>query len=371
MGLVAYGEAMTVKLSPQRPTSGPAFMPAVVSDPDFQQNGILYGNDQGLHWAVVDVDRRALFVWQKTWKGKDCDTYQESAKQLLVVVFSNGPMMYPPDKGMSKAWQFAMRIGLVTIEGALAGGFAGAVAGELIAALVGFLIGGPAGSIFAVGGSLIGLALGAGAGYEWVLGDLFCNSEPYGHVIGNKQGIKDDRNTDPELYCLGRSGKSFETYRVEHSEPSGMVEAIGGLVPLVKNRAAMTSSANLPSGAPDPHYNRYYSMLASKSGMMAWALVPFVAPMQRSPQDGPLMADDWYMSLRATSKKGVLLAIGNPGANYNSTIAGILVGLGASDAVAMDGSSSVMMGAPGELFFPSHGLGPDKNRIQRYGFAAQ
>ena len=112
-------------------------------------------------------------------------------------------------------------------------------------------------------------------------------------------------------------------------------------------------------------------MLASKSGMMAWALVPFVAPMQRSPQDGPLMADDWYMSLRATSKKGVLLAIGNPGANYNSTIAGILVGLGASDAVAMDGSSSVMMGAPGELFFPSHGLGPDKNRIQRYGFAAQ
>jgi hypothetical protein len=53
---------------------------------------------------------------------------------------------------------------------------------------------------------------------------------------------------------------------------------------------------------------------------------------------------------------------------YNPTIAGILVGIGARGAVAMDGSNSVMMGTRGSLFFPRSGLGPDKNRIQRYGF---
>jgi hypothetical protein len=120
--------------------------------------------------------------------------YDSLGKSLASVVFSNGPMMYPPDKGLSTTWQSALRIGLVTISGALAGALSGALIGGLIGALVGFLIGGLAGFSFHFLGGAIG-AVVAGKHTTGPSTKCFCDSEPYGYVFGAKNHVDDRRAT--------------------------------------------------------------------------------------------------------------------------------------------------------------------------------
>src|SRR6478672_10878476 len=68
------------------------FFATVLADPDFQKNGVLFGEDPALarncKWVVVDPDRHVLSVWQKPLPTQD---FVSAALQLDASVFTNGP----------------------------------------------------------------------------------------------------------------------------------------------------------------------------------------------------------------------------------------------------------------------------------------
>jgi len=133
--------------------SGRSFIPQILQDSKFRNNGVIYGSNKGLYWAVVNPRKHPLYVWEK--KGKDTDAYSKSALALGSVVFSNGPQM----GRFTKAKAYLMATAIVsgtTVTGTWAGlkaggklgakigsigGFKGAIIGGFIGALAGALMG--------------------------------------------------------------------------------------------------------------------------------------------------------------------------------------------------------------------------------------
>jgi len=306
-------------------TEGSQFIPNVVADNGFQANGVLYGHNDPWFWAVVDSTRHPLFVWQKSGSAD----YAASAETLGAVVFSNGPMMARFTAGGA-----LVRIAVWTALGAGLG------------ALIGWAFGNP--RVGAAGG-----AAGAGvAAYR----TTWQGWEPLGPVHGRHQGIDDrgKRPSDPWLGMLGRKSRDpmmavpFSDYVTRQgSNDAGLDEVIAGLIPLVQGGAAMSSLA----GAAN--YNQGYADLTRRfvAGIVGWGLVPLAPALWKTGDE---------------MSRGVLVAAGTNRRGFNGLLAGIFVSIGVSDAVAMDGSNSVMLGEGVSQFWSTP---PDfKQRIQRYGF---
>ena len=349
-------------LSPYNINSGRAFIPQCLQDNDFRAKGVLYGNNGGLWWAVVDPTRYALNVWKKT--GDDDTAYGRTAGGLGAAAFTNGPMMDRYTKSEIKR----MVIKQMLFDGIKWG---------VILAVVGLLFGG-AGAIV---GGIIGLVGGGILGYYAGRKRALEKWKPYGVVFGTKHGVSDPGLNYTNYVHLGRNGAGFDTYEVSDGNPAGgFLEIIGGLIPLVRHFTPMSATKGAAT------YHAEYAKLSQRAGLASWGLVPLnVDPSQvQLPQEwsGHVSLEDLVMlteedlvniDLTSTTgdgslMTGVLVVVGNPGANYMATAAGILAGIGTRDAVAMDGSDSVMMGAGGEFFF---GPPPEvKQLIQIYGFYA-
>ena len=363
------------------------FIPRVLSDPDFRNNGVLYGNKSDMYWAVMNPRRHPLYVW---WKQYDnaIGAYKMAALKLSAVAFTNGPMMESPTPGRPLTYYFWWVVGIIVF------GLFGAAAGFYLGGLQFGWIGlGPIGSLGGlIGGALVGLWNG-----RWISAKIvFQGGEPFGHVSGTRAQAfyppPSPGNDYGGLCYLGRDTEAFASYRIAPSPTPVMTEVIGGLIPVVLNFVARSTVPTLPgSTVSNPAYSLSYTNWTDSDGIASWALVPLVDnpmgkdwlkdvdlhfPGNPNPLDGVIIAVGHNRRSLAGLKSLVDLATiyfyGHPlfaPPPYMDTFASILVSIGVRDAVVMDGGSSVMLGAVSETMVGPPP--PDKDVWQRYGFCSQ
>lgn len=79
--------------------SGPTFIPQVLSNQAFRDQGYLLGTSStrsSLYYAVVNPRKHRLYSWKKDWfllPWKVLYPYEYSARELRPIVFTNGPQM--------------------------------------------------------------------------------------------------------------------------------------------------------------------------------------------------------------------------------------------------------------------------------------
>jgi hypothetical protein len=310
---------------------GLSFIPKVVVGPDFLTGGVAYGHDEDSWWAVVDPGKHPLCVWKKCVPGPAA--YGRSARTLDAAIFTNGPMMgkrvgrtRKVTRG-SAVWEFAIGTGTGVICG-LAGGLRSGSP---------YLVG--------IGGAMIGIGL------AWLR--IFTNWVPCGAVFSACSGIDDRRNFDGESHAwLGRFGHDFSSYRVGLGHPpNGVCEGLGGLILLVRNfRPAGTKIG-------DAAFNDDFAQLSKKNGVVAWGLVPLDRAARGADEPGP-------DTNRTEAPAGVIVVIGSRALN-GEVVATRLCAIGTRDAVAMDQSACIMMGAAGQFV-----IGPPplhRQDMQLYG----
>lgn len=129
----------------------------------------------------------------------------------------------------------------------------------------------------------------------------------------------------------------------------------------------------------DPLIQRYQLAplnlgISLATGITAWALVPIPRPTGTPgsgfTEDSPLTPDNFanvnlVMPDDTTPLEGVIVAIGDVTGTSNPDAKTLLQSIGARDAVAMDGSFSVMMGTEDTTFFAP---GSARQQILDYGF---
>ncbi len=359
-------------------TDGSNFIPKVLKDLDFRKDGVLYGENDGLYWAVVNPKRFPLCVWHKPVDNQ-IRAYAKTAQALGAVAFTNGPMMEPPagwsPMGATAAYYLGWILGIPI--GMVAGGFAGAWQLGKLASFLGTL-GKFAGLIGAIGGA-IGGGLAAMWWGHWIVAKvLFRGGMPFGHVHSTRAGVHDTRSSETytgPLYYLGRDTTAFSSYRIAPVPTPVLTEVIGGLIPLVVGFVPR-------SAVLGPAFHQGYADWVKTDGISCWGLIPFGAGSQMS--EGWLESVDLVMPDDPILLDGVLLAVGHGprtsfklltkalvklfGAPaYMGSLATILTSIGTRDAVVMDGADSVMFGAKSEIM-----VGPppaDKDVWQIYGFA--
>jgi hypothetical protein len=299
---------------------GSELVARIVSGAEFGQTGIAYGGDSSAALAVVDPRAHPLAVWQKRACG--VASYRDTAIAMEAAVFTNGPMMGKRLSPRSKltrrrvAWEFA------------AGAGTGAIAGLGL---------GRAGR----GGYALG-AVGAAFGSLHAWRRAFTQWAPCGHAVSAALGIRQQSSFDGEgsrHSWFGRFGTDFRSYAVGHGDlPVDVVEGLGGLILLVDRFA--------PVDASGPGPGSDFAVLAHKRGIVAWGLVP--------------------LEVRANPRlAGVIVVLGSREALDAATAARLLARLGARDAVGMDQSGCVMMGARRSLL-----VGPPplhRQAMQTYG----
>jgi hypothetical protein len=289
---------------------GKKFVTTVLNDPNFKKDGFLYGHKPDwLWWAAVDGARHPLYVWEKS----GIANYPESAKKLGSAAFSNGPMMANPSLSSPRP-------------------------------------------------------------------------PSLGPVHGDHHKVDDKGagNVDAWLYLFGRktaapSGIVFTDYEIKKSDdPKGYTEVITALIPLVVNSQPCSVHPK-KGGVADPMFNEgYRDLIEGQPGhdgnkrVDGWALVPVAAAStagddKQNDTKGEKSTDPGGAA--ATASGGIVLAIGTVWDGHIKEIVSILVSIGTRDAVAMDGSTSVMLGEHGEAWFtPEGGAGTVKNIWQKYGF---
>jgi hypothetical protein len=346
---------------------GRSFIPTVLQHQRFRNTGFLRGDSAvGYHWVVLDPRRHPLYVWKEQFHLSHVleeEHYQQTAFGLNAAAFSNGPMMeYPRFMDLVKtllkkigAWTLAAVLGATIVAGLITGGLGLPV---LVAAL-------------AAGGS--GIVAGIiRAILDWTRGGV-----PFGFVKGDRHWVDDaGMGYNGELVSFGRgSTTAFSSYSLTRGHaPAGYEEGIGGLIALVIGYAAQTATAG-------PNYNKPFSDLSAKGGIASWALIPLgdtsttshaAIPDIDGATSGPLTADelrgiDLVMPGDTTPLDGVIMVAGKR--TGFGEIAGYYASIGARDAIALDGSDSVMVGSGSTSY-----LGPlpwYKDGIQKYGFFAQ
>jgi hypothetical protein len=332
---------------------GLLFIPNVIVDQNFLAVGVVYGRDDDFWWAIVDPRVHPLCVWKKRVSG--IAAYGTSAQALNAAVFTNGPMMgkrlgptHKITRG-SAAWEFAKWTG------------AGVIAGLVVG------LGWRSPYLWGVGGAAIGIA------HAW--SRAFTNWVPCGAVRSRDGGIDDRRNFDDqgETHAwFGRFGKDFSSYCIGEGDlPDGVCEGLGGLILLV--RSFTPASTKIGHAA----FNRDFAQLSKKKGVVAWGLVPIdpecvvapgVSPQGRRAWDRAIASarcvDRQGPSTRRTRPEGVIVVIG--GQKLDCEIAAArLCAIGTRDAVAMDQSACVMMGAARHFM-----IGPPplhRQEMQLYG----
>jgi hypothetical protein len=350
--------------------SGRTFIPTVLGDQKFRSKGFLTGVSSARYfYVVIDPRRHPLYVWKKL--GHEDDSYQKTARSLGAAAFSNGPMMdgFSPRQIAESLLKEFGYWGLIAAFG-----------GALLGAVICVLTGGAACVLWAV---LMGIAFGVSGGMLGVglrLINILEGGIPFNVVVGTKHGINDPGNhINGNLVWFGRhTNVDFSSYVVGGGPPpNDLVEMNAGLIPLVRNFAALS---NVPGAST---YNQAYASLENAAGVVAWALIPLgttptippaTAPSDAAVAGGLTPADltgvNLVMPGDTTPLDGVLFVIGKGGTTLNPVVAGILQSIGARDAVAMDGSDSVMLGSGGESYVGTP-VPFYKQHIQRYGFYCQ
>jgi hypothetical protein len=274
-------------------------------------------------------------------------------------------------------------------------GLVGAIGAAAAAALITFLTGGLA--LFpilaaALGGGLGGALAGA---LDAVLEILNRSGVPFNVVRGRRFGISDDgMGFNGQLAYFGRTPSTgFPAYRAAKqasssasATPSDLAEVIAGLIPVLLNFAPSSAVSG------SSRHNQHYQNLSQAVGAVVWALIPLgidASSVGEPPgvayttDDGTLVVPVTAEALEninlvmpggATPLDGLLMVIGKYSAGFVVTAQRMLASIGARDAVAMDGSDSVMLGSGAELF-PINPAGQGsppwyKQGIQRYGFGS-
>jgi hypothetical protein len=231
----------------------------------------------------------------------------------------------------SAVWEFAMGTGTGAICG-LAGGLR---------------TGAP--YLAGIGGAIIGIGL------AWLR--TFTNWVPCGAVFSAHSGIDDRRTFDGESHAwLGRFGHDFSSYRVGLGDPpKGVCEGLGGLILLVRDfRPAGTKIG-------DAAFNDDFAQLSAKNGVVAWGLVPLDRTEPGADERG-------RGTNRTETLAGVIVVTGSRTLN-GEVVASRLCTIGTRDAVAMDQSACIMMGAARQFV-----IGPPplhRQDMQLYGLYCQ
>lgn len=310
------------------PLNGPAFIRAVITDMDFMRDGVVQGRDGSISYAAMDPARHPMMTWVKQGKPDD---YEESATALKTVVFTNGPMMDNPYISTN----VAVGTGAATFGiGAVAFGIAKLAGLSFLAAS-------------GVGIVVIVLVGAAAVAYINHKADQFA---PFSHVKGDF-GTDLGREYADWAWFARSSVATFASHQMGQSSlPPDLKYVCGGMSPLVFDFAALS---HVPG---DPRYSKYYKGAYGGGSMAAWALIPLPVPGQDPLPDGKgLKAADldelYCIRPNGTIVDGILLAAG--GESASTTLAGILAGIGAREAVATDGSGSVMFGWANQRVIPA------------------
>jgi hypothetical protein len=294
---------MMERLSHTLDAGGTEFVAQVVSQAQFRQTGISYGRDSSGAWAIVDPRAHPMHVWQK--RDGAAASYGDTAIAMDFAMFTNGPMM---GRRLSPRSKLTRR----------------RVAWEFVGAAVG------AGAIAALGLGRAGYsryalgAVGAACGSVHAWRRSFTGWRPCGHVISAQHRIREQVSFDhesPRHSWIGRFSTDFQSYVIGYGDlPENVVEGLGGLIMLVQDFAPVRG--NGPGVGPGSDF----AQLRHKRGIIAWGLVPL------------RMSGDPDLA-------GVIVILGSQKAFDAATAARLLARIGARDAVGMDQSGSVMMGA--------------------------
>jgi hypothetical protein len=194
-------------------------------------------------------------------------------------------------------------------------------------------------------------ALGAAVFSDGALMTTSLSPDPYGPVHSDKYGIDHAGadKVDQYLYLLGRKkpgagGIKFSDYVIAkglgaNGKPvpaTGYAEITNGLYPVILNK-------NQPSKVTtDPTYNKAFVDFMATKTIVAWALCPL-------------------------TREGVITVAGSNVNGNNQKVVDSLQAIGAIDAVAVDGSNSVLLGEHAEAWFTPATY---KEAWLKYGFSA-
>lgn len=290
--------------------NNPKFVQDVLGDPFFTKNAYVYGHDHGIYWAAVDPVAHPLYVWEKS-KPKPLKIGWGALPGSHLL-----PLLKPFLKPAPTYVQSAHNLNAVVFSN------------------------GPLMLMAAPGGST-----------------------PYGPVFSAQNKINDAgaSNLDKWLYALGRKTPSgavkFSDYAVFPAQTGGVdataagyAEVIIGLYPLIYRGVPFSSAPGTPS------FNQAFANFITTATIVAWGLIPPAAE----------------------TRQGLLVAAG-----YESSMAWFndidrvvtdFVTIGVTDAVAMDGGTSVisssnMIGEHATSWFdPAENVLVKKQTLQKYGF---
>jgi hypothetical protein len=296
-----------------------SFFANVLRDPDFQSNGVLFGENPDLvrdcNWVVIDPNRHKLQVWQKSFPTQD---FVAAGQSLKASVFTNGPMVHSR------------------------------VPGNDYLAAAGYVLEGTALDIGEAFSRSQGMPhTGKYSQQRWDdLADDWFGGAPYGDVISNSNLV--NVKAPPAKSVLGffgrSSGTDFSSYKIGIGGPMGLGEGSGGLYePAIVNYAAK----------PDTHgSNRWFF----------WGLAPIKATSDNSGLESAISA---YQKV-GTSKPvtGLIVGLLYSGNDHVQ----LLVDIGIKDAVKLDGSDSVLFGHDSEILYGTD-MSPYKRVWMRWGFA--
>jgi hypothetical protein len=297
---------------------GHAFVTRAVRHPEFRRSGVIRGKTGTSAWALVDPLLHPLYVWKK--EGISPCSYGRTAVSLRAAVFTNGPFV---GKRLAS--------GLKVTRGRAARAVAipsGVVASWVYAASPRWR---GLGAVAA--GGAVAAATATRVFNHWI---------PCGYVVGERHGIYDFRDFDCEGRAhmwFGRLDFDFDSYHIGQGyPPRGVVEGVGGLLPLVRDYRLAC-------------FDTEFRSFLYKRGLAGWALID----LHRSPT---------CVGSSDSGSRGVLFVFGDRTLTAVDA-AGLLVSLGARDAVATDQRASVLVGAESTF-----AIGPPsilRQAVQQYG----
>jgi len=337
----------------------PRLLQIVLSDPDFATRGYIWGSDGHMTYCFANPDKVRFEIFRKSfwwrylllawvppvlyWALIWPRHYTRSAKAQPASVVTNGPMMHLPlnmgPNGLRAVLLVAWLLPVV------------------LCALVGSLLGTiPLGPLGSAAGWLVGALVGAIAGLStavvafWVVGWL---CYPYGAVQG-PGGLGESAAADDGTFYFGRSGTAFASYAIgPDNPPPALTWASGGLTPIVVGGAP----ASVLGGWKGQNY---LDLMLRAPELVVWALVTWDLGKEPILE---LAIESQSYHYGATPPNGVIVVAGTD--TWSTTDTADLITQRAVDAVATDGSTSVLLGSSGELVLePTEG----KDVIERYGF---
>jgi hypothetical protein len=171
---------------------------------------------------------------------------------------------------------------------------------------------------------------------------------PFGPVISGSQVLHPGVGNNKSYF--GRTGEGHFSDYVIADDPATGKEAVGGLVRICANGGVVTSADT--------------GTLGQAIGICAWGLCP-LSPI---PTDGWLTEKPYIDGNESDELDGLLVVAGSDQQGFNAWLATGMLAVGVTEAVATDGSDSVLMGwgqtakiRPGFI----------KDSIQRWGFCCK